>query len=447
MKNKKTRWIVGISVAVLLLVLLVSRQGSGDDTSVAIEKVALHTIVETVNATGKIHPEQEVKIAPEVSGEIIGLYVAEGDTVRAGQVLARINPATYSSVVSQAQASVQQSRASVTNTRELLQQSAAQLEQSRSNYNRSVKLHKDKVISTQEFEQAEATYKGAKATYEAAKAQIAGGQFGVQGASANLQQAQANLQKTTIIAPTSGVIAALNVKAGERVVGTAQMAGTEILTIANLGQMEVRADVSETEIARVKVGDTTRIEADAFRGQIYTGVVSSVSISSKSGGLGAAVSNDQVTNYTVRIRVLPLPPTGTGSATDNAGGAPRFKPGMSASVDIITRTEKGVLAVPVNAVTTRAFSDTSAKKKANAGVGSREFRQVVFVVNRKAGTVELRDVITGIQDNTYLSIVQGLKVGEEVVTAPYSAIARTLKGGQKVKIVAKESLFTESTSK
>ncbi len=443
MKQKKTRWIVIGAVLALLLLIWLGRSGGGDETAVAVDTVATHTIVETVNATGKIYPEQEIKISPEVSGEIIGLYIQEGDSVHAGQVLARINPATYSSVVSQAQASVQQSRASVTNTRELLQQSAAQLEQARSSYNRSVKLHKDKVISTQEFEQADATYKGAKASYEATKAQIAGGQFGVQGAAANLAQAQANLQKTTIVAPAAGTIAALNVKEGERVVGTAQMAGTEMLTIANLGQMEVRADVSETEIARVKVGDTARIEADAYRGQTFTGVVSSVSISSKSTG-AAAASADQVTNYTVRIRILPLPPVATSAIADAATGPPRFKPGMSASVDIITRQEKGALAVPVNAVTTRSSADSTLKKKQNAGVGTKDFRQVVFVVNRKAGTVEMRDVITGIQDNTYLSIVQGLKAGEEVVTAPYSAIARTLKNGQKIKVVKKEALFTES---
>lgn len=440
MKRRKTLWIV-IGVILLLVIIVIGRSRDDGGTRVAVEPAALHTIVETVTASGKIYPEQEVKISPEVSGEIIELRVKEGDSVAAGQLLARINPSIYSSVVSQAQASVQQSRAGVNANREQVAQARAQMEQSRSAFNRNQQLFKEKVISAQEFEQAEASYKAAKAAFESAQASVSGGQFGVEGASANLAQAQANLRKTTLFAPVSGIVAALNVKLGERVVGTAQMAGTEMMTIANLGRMEVRVDVSETEIAKVKVGDSVRVEADAYRGQKFGGIVSHVGVSSKAAGLAnaSAASSDQVTNYTVRILLLPQAPA-LGSNSETPQQAFVFKPGMSASVDILTRREANVLAVPVNAVTTRDYPDSITKK----GEAPRQARQVVFVLNRKENKVALRDVKTGIQDNTFLQILSGLKAGEEVITAPYSAVARSLKDAAKVLVVKKEELLSET---
>ncbi len=441
MKRRKTLWIVSGMLLLLIIIIAIGRSGGDAGVKVAVEAAGPHTIVETVTASGKIFPEQEVKISPEVSGEIIELRVKEGDSVTAGQLLARINPATYSSMVNQAQASVSQSRATVAAGREQAAQAKAQMEQARATYNRNQQLFREKVISAQEFETAEAAYKSAKASFEAAQAQVSGGRFGVEGASANLAQAQANLRKTTLFAPVSGIIAALNVKLGERVVGTAQMAGTEMMTIANLGRMEVRVDVSETEIAKVKTGDSVHIEADAYRGRKFYGVVSSVSVSSKSaGGLGAASgSTDQVTNYTVRI-LITSPTTASGINNSETPQLPIvFKPGMSASVDILTRRERDALAVPVNAVTTRDYPDSLVKK----GAAPRQARQVVFVVDKNSGKVTLRDVQTGIQDNNYLQIVSGLKAGEEVVVAPYSAIARTLKNDSKVQVVKKESLFGE----
>lgn len=445
MKRRKTLWIVSGILLLLIILIAIGRSRSDDGTRVALEAAAPHTIVETVTASGKIYPEQEVKISPEVSGEVIELRIKEGDSVTSGQLLARINPATYGSMVNQAQASVAQSRATVAAGREQVAQAKAQMEQTRAAYNRNQQLYREKVISAQEFEQSEASYKAAKASYEAAQAQVSGGQFGVEGAAAGLAQAQANLRKTTLFAPVSGTIAALNVKLGERVVGTAQMAGTEMMTIANLGRMEVRVDVSETEIAKVKVGDSVHIEADAYRGRKFEGVVSSVSVSSKSaGGLtAAAATTDQVTNYTVRILIT----SPTAAAAVQQGELPQqpviFKPGMSASVDILTRRERDVLAVPVNAVTTRDYPDSIAKKTGTTA----KVRQVVFVVDKASGKAALRDVTTGIQDNTYLQITSGLKAGEEVVIAPYSAIARSLKDGTKVTVVKKEALFSEADKK
>jgi HlyD family secretion protein len=434
MKKKTLWWIVGGCVALLIILIIVVKSNKDTGTKVAVEKTARHTITESVTASGKIYPETEVKISPEVSGEIIELHILEGDSVGKGQLLVRINPAIYSSVVNQAEATVAETRARVTNSREMVEQSRAQYEQALNNYNRNKKLYQDKVISAMEFEQAQASYLSSKAAYEASKANVSGGQYGVQGASAGLSQARENLRKTTIFAPRSGIISQLNVKLGERVVGTAQMAGTEMLTIADMGRIEVRVDVSETDIAKVKIGDTTIIEADAYRNRKFTGVVSKVGVSSnKSGGM----STDQVTNYTVHILILPE------SYADLSANLQKgkfvFKPGMSASVDIHTRRERNILSVPVNAVTTRDWPD-SLKKNEDAGSFT-DLRQVVFVYNKDKKQVELRDVKTGIQDNQYIQILEGLKEGEEVVTAPYGAIARTLKAKSKVQIVDKEKLF------
>lgn len=417
----------------LIVLIMVAKSSDKEGIKVAVEKTALHTITETVTASGKIYPETEVKISPEVSGEIIELNVREGDSVRKGQLLARINPAIYSSMVSQAEASVQQSRAQVMNSREMVAQAKANYDQALASYNRNKKLYEDKVISAMEFEQSESAYRSAKASWEAAQANVSGGNYSVQGASASLNQARENLRKTTIIAPTSGIISALNVKLGERVVGTAQMAGTEMMTIADLGRIEVRVDVSETDIAKVKLGDTTIIEADAYRNRKFTGVVSKISVSSRSTGM-QQVSTDQVTNYTVHILILP---SSYADLMANLASAFPFKPGMSASVEIQTRRERNILSVPVNAVTTRDYPDSVKNKQDNVDA----VRQVVFVVDKKTGKVMMRDVKTGIQDNQYIQVLDGLKEGDEVVTAPYGAIARTLKDQARVKTVPKDKLF------
>jgi len=433
MKKKTLWWIIGGSVLLLIVLIIIGKSTGDKGVKVAIEKASLHTITETVSASGKIYPETEVKISPEVSGEIIELTIEEGDSVKKGELLVRINPAIYNSIVSQAEATVQQSRAQVTNSREMVAQAKANYDQATANYNRNKKLYDEKVISALEFEQSESAYRSAKATYEAARANVSGGGYSVQGASAGLNQAKENLRRTTITAPTSGVVSALHVKLGERVVGTAQMAGTEILTIADLGRIEVRVDVSETDIAKVKLFDTTIIEADAYRNRKFTGVVSRISVSSKATGLQQA-STDQVTNYTVHILILPS------SYADLMAKMPSkfpFKPGMSASVEIQTRRERNILSVPVNAVTTRDYPDSLKKKNDLLD----DLRQVVFVYDETAKRVHLRDVKTGIQDNQHIQIVSGLKEGEQVVVAPYGAIARTLKEKSKVKPTEKEKLF------
>jgi HlyD family secretion protein len=438
--KKKTVWWLVIGLIILLLIgLFVAMRARGNDLKVAVEKTGLHTITETVTASGKIYPETEVKIAPEVSGEITLLNIAEGDSVNKGEVLVKINPAIYNSQVNQAAASVEQSRASADNTKEMMAQAESQYDLALATYNRNKRLYDQKVISQLEFEQGEASFKSAKATLDAAKATTSGGKYGVQGAQAGLSQAQENLLKTTITAPVSGIISQLNVKKGERVVGTAQMAGTEMLTIADMSRIEVRVDVSETDISKVKIGDTTIIEADAYRNRKFKGVVSKVAVSSSNTATTTAASTDQVTNYTVHILILPS------SYADLAANLPKgkfpFKPGMSASVEIQTNKQDNILSVPVNAVTTRDWPDSVKNKMGTPASASDNIRQVVFVYLPATKQVALRDVTTGLQDNKYIQVTSGLKENEQVVTAPYGAIARTLNDKMKVQITDKDKLF------
>jgi len=442
MKSRTIWWIVIGAIVLLLVIIGIAKSaGDGDVTKVATEKAGKHTITEVVTATGKIYPETEVKISPEVSGEITVLNLQEGDSVHKGDLLVKINPAIYSSMVDQAEASVEQTRATASNSREMMAQAESQFKLAKSTYERNKKLYADKVISALEFEQSEASYQSAQATYDAAKASTSGGVFGVKGAQAGLSQAQENLLKTTVTAPTSGIISQLNVKRGERVVGTAQYAGTEMLTIADMSRMEVRVDVSETDITKVKIGDTSLIETDAYRNRKFTGVVSKIAVSAKTSV--SATSTDQVTNYTVHILILPE------SYADLAASLPKgkfpFKPGMSSSVEIQTNRQTDILSVPVNAVTTREWPDSVKKKDAAAGK-SESIRQLVFVYNAKTQKVTTKDVKTGLQDNTYLQITEGLNEGDEVVVAPYGAIARTLSDKTTVKTVPKDQLF-EAKSK
>lgn len=444
MKKKTLWWLIGIFGGLILLLLILKGMGviGGESgVKVAVEKVAKRSIIEAVSASGKIYPETEVKIKADVSGEIVELPIEEGDSVAKGQLLVKINPSIYADVVSQAEASMNQTRAGVQNSKEMVAQAKAQLDRVKANYERNKKLFQDKVISRMEYEQLEAEYLSAKASYDAARANVSGGNYGVQGANANLSQARENLRRTTITAPTSGIISQLLYKKGERVVGTAQMDGSQILTIANLGRMEVRVEVSETDIVKVNVGDTTLINVDAYRDRKFTGIVSKISVSSvqlNSTTLATATSTDQVTNYTVHILIFPE--SYARLRTELGKGKFPFKPGMSAGVDIQTKRAAGVLAIPINAVTTRDWSDSLKDAENNKD----KIRQVVFVYNPKEEQVYMRDVETGVQDNEYIQITKGLKEGDQVVVAPYGTIARLLKDKSKV-VLTDKSLLYEGT--
>jgi HlyD family secretion protein len=435
MKSKTIWWVVILGVLLTIGIIWFTKSNSDSGIKIAVEKAGKHTIAEKVMATGKIYPETEVKISPEVSGEIIVLNVAEGDSVHKGDVLVKINPAIYNSMVNQAQASVEQTKSTAANTTQMVAQALSQYQLAKKTYERNKQLYQEKVISALEYEQSEASFQSAKANLDALKESNAGGKFGIVGAQAGLTQARENLLKTTIIAPVDGIISLLNVKKGERVVGTAQYAGTEMLTIADMSRIEARVDVSETDITKVKIGDTAFVETDAYRNRKFIGLVSKVAVSAKT---AAGASADQVTNYVVHILLLPS------SYADIAAKMPKgkfpFKPGMSTSVEIQTNRQDNILSVPVNAVTTREWPDSV--KQANERLSvSETIRQVVFVLNRKESTVSLRDVKTGLQDNTYLQVTYGLQEGEEVVVAPYGAVARLLADKSKVKPVQRSELF------
>jgi RND family efflux transporter, MFP subunit len=420
----------------IALMIILSKTGiiGGEQlTKVAVQKAGLHDIIETVMASGKIYPVSEVKISPDVSGEITELYVQEGDSVRKGQVLAAINSTIYKSMVNRANAQLNQTRSSVSNASALMQQAKAQLDQATATYERNKKLYQEYAISASEFEMAETAYKSAQATYQAAIESIKGNQYGVAGAEANVTEARQSLQRTTIYAPMSGIVTKLFVKKGERVVGTAQMAGTEILRVADMSKMKVDVEVGENDIQKVKQGDTANIEVDAYPNRTFKGVVVQISQSSTATGLQQTMTSltDQVTNYTVSVQLL------AESYSDLLQADKKrfpFRPGMSASVEIITRHERNILSVPINAVTTRDEENDEEVQR------NEKIKEYVFVVNNQQKT-ELKEVKTGIQDNTYIQILSGIKEGEQVVIAPFSAIARTLNKDEKVKIVPKKELF------
>lgn len=444
MKKKTVWWIIGIIAIMIILTVVLSKSGVFGDTDslrVAVDTASERSIIQSVSASGKIYPETEVKIKPDVSGEIVELPILEGDSVVKGQLLIRINQSIYNSAVMQAEASMNQTRSGVNNARELVAQAKAQMTRTQANYERNKDLYKNKVISKMEFEQSEADYLSAKASYEASSANVSGGNYGVTGAQANLSQAKENLRRTIITAPTSGIISQLLVKKGERVVGTAQMDGTQIMTIADLGKMEVRVDVSETDITKVNIGDTSLIEVDAYRNQKFKGVVSKISVSSvQLNTTAAVVSTDQITNYTVHILILPE--SYAAVRTQLGKGKFPFKPGMTAGVEIQTKRESNILSVPINAVTTRDWPDSLKKKKdASASLGTAEIRQVVFVYNAATKQVKMRDVKTGIQDNEYIQILSGLKKGDVVVSAPYGIVTRDLSDNKKVRVVPRNQIF------
>ena len=444
MSQKRIYWIVGITLLILALVIVLQKTGViGEDhtVKVAVEEVGKHDIVETVTASGKIYPVSEVKISPDVSGEVIDLYVEEGDSVKKGQVLANINATIYQSMVNKANAQLNQTRSSVFNASALTMQAKAQLDQATSTYQRNKGLYDDKVISAMEFETADAAYKTAQANYKAALENIKGNEYGVASAQANVTEAVQNLHKTTIYSPMKGIVSKLFIKKGERVVGTAQMAGTEIMRVADMSKMKVDVEVGENDIQKVKFGDTANIEVEAYPNRKFKGQVVQISQSSTATGLQQSISSltDQVTNYTVSVELLP------DSYKDLIAVDKRhfpFRPGMSASVEILTKHQLQVLAVPINAVTTREEEDLGADKV----VKEDKIKEYVFVVNDKNTTV-LKQVTTSVQDNTYIQILTGLSEGEKIVVAPFSAIARTLKKDMKVRIVPKKELFDKKKEK
>lgn len=417
MKNNKILKILVPVVIVLLVFAVIGKKagwfGKAVTIKVAVENAEKRLVVETITANGKIQPEKEVKISPDVSGEIVELTVKEGDQVEKGQLLIRIKPDIY---ISQRDRSL----AAISSARARLAQSDAQFTQAELSFKRTKQLFEEQTMSKSEYEQAEATYSVAKAEVDAAK-------FAVVSAEASLKEANENLTKTSIYAPMTGTVSMLLVELGERVAGTGMMAGTEMLRVADLSRMEAQVQVNENDIVRVNLGDTALIRVDAYLDKKFKGVVTEIANSAKTTG----VSADQVTNFDVKILVLPE----SYKEIIMAGNPNPFRPGMSATVDIQSETKAGIIAVPIQSVTTRADTTKVITQS------DKDIRTIVFITDGKYALA--KDVKTGIQDNNYIEIVSGIAEKDQVISAPFSAISKKLSDSTLIEIVKKEQLYKE----
>ncbi len=425
--SKKTIFIL-LGSAIGLILLLVGLKkggviGNNDDSKIVeLSKVAQTTIIETVSATGKIQPEIEVKISSEVSGEVIALPIKEGQQVKKGDLLVRINPDLYES-------GVNRSVASMSTTKAGLSQADAQVKEAKANYDRNKKLFDKGIISKSEWDKVVSSYEVAVANKQSAYYQV-------QSASATVTEAKDNLGRTTIYAPADGTVSLLNIELGERVLGTQQMAGTEILRIANLNNMEVEVDVNENDIVKINIGDSANIEVDAYLKREFKGIVTSISNSAST-----ALTADQVTNFKVKVRILKE------SYQDLLKGKPEnyspFRPGMTATVDIITERKEKIIAVPISAVvvkddTTSVKKDVVAelekKEQEQKGTAPKSDKKYECVFVKVGDKAKLRVVKTGIQDDSNIEIISGLKPGEEIIIGPYTTVSKDLVSNDKVKV-------------
>jgi HlyD family secretion protein len=460
--SKKLLWIIiGLVIVIVLLVGLQKAGVFGKDEGIKVsaEKVIKRNITEIVTASGKIYPEVEVKISPDISGEIVELTVQEGDSVKKGQELAKIYADIYTTQRDQAAAQLNQQQAIAMNSSAQLPGLKATMDQEQKNYDREKILLSDKVISQSEFDQAESALRTAQANYNAALQSILGNQAGAASAKANLAIAAKNLSRTTVFSPINGVISLLSVKKGERVVGNSMMAGTEMMRVADMNRIEAIVDVGENDIPKVHLGDSANIEIDAYNNRKFKGIVTQIASSTESTSSttsSSSVSSNDVTNYKVHIRLSP--DSYKDLINRNIPKNLPFRPGMSASADIQTNTHQDVLSVPINSVTTRDKNNDNTVNKSkdskNADQNNNndnndqnakstvaaDLDEVVFVV-QKGDTVKKVKVKTDIQDINYIEITNGLNEGDLVITGPYGTINKTLKDGTKIQVVPKDKLF------
>ena len=420
--------IIAIVVAVLLLLLFVARRlewiGTKEAVEVTLATAAPQTIVERVSASGTVQPVVEVKISPEVPGEIIELNVEEGDSVQQDQLLVRIRPDNFESVLSRTQASLNQQRANLSQMQAAQASAEARLVQAQASYDRNKKLYEDQVISDADFEEIEGNYQVALQDVESAKQNVQAARYGIRSAQATVDEARENLSLTSIFAPVSGIVSKLDVEQGERVVGTSQMAGTEMLRIADLNQMEVRVDVNENDIIRVTIGDTAVVDVDAYTyaNKEFSGVVTAIANTANT-----KVTEEAVTEFEVRIRLLN---ESYQDLLDEKQSYP-FRPGMTASVDIITQRKEDVLSVPLSAVTTRPRDSTEQATESTSLADQETTDEVVFRY-QPDNTVNKVVVETGISDYENIEILSGLSEGDRVVSGPYVAVSRDLEEGKLV---------------
>lgn len=444
--NNKLLKILGGVVLILLIFAIVGKNkgwfGGKDEINVSLASAELKTVIETVSANGKIQPETEVKISSDVSGEVRELYVKEGDSVTAGQLLARIDPELYVSALDRSTASLSNAKANAATSKARLTQAEARFLEIEKQFIRTQKMAEQKLISDAELETAIATFKNAKAEVEAIKQNVIGADYTIKSYEASLKESKKNLTRTEIFAPVSGIISTLKVEKGERVVGTSQMAGTEMMRIANLNAMEVSVDVNENDIIKVGLGDTALIEVDAYGTRKFKGIVSEIANSASASG---ATTSDQVTNFVVKIKILRSSYADLSAKFGKRKAV--FRPGMSASVEVQTEIVKNALTIPIEAVTVRpesaldTASNTTDKNKVTIAAKEEKNEEVEVVFVSINNTAVIRKITTGIQDDKNIVVHSGLTKNDIIVSGPYAIVSKSLKNGDKLKKVSKEELF------
>jgi len=429
---------------IILIALAATKKGKNHGIKVTTEEVKKRTLIETVSANGKIQPELDIKISPYISGEVVELYVKEGDAVKKGDLLAKIDPKIYISAYERAAATLQMQKASLANSKARLAQVKAQFSKAQEDFKRNKKLFDQNVISQADFDAAKSAYEVAKEEVNAAEENVKAAEYSVSSSEASLKEAKENLTRTNIYSPADGTVSTLNVEKGERVTGASQFSsGTEIMKIADLKRMVVVVEVNENDIVRVSLGDTCIIEVDAYLNKKFEGVVTEMATSANITG----VSADQVTNFEVKILILQS--SYQDMIDDSKISSSPFRPGMSASVEIQTETERDVPTVPIQAVTTRADTTGVVKEKRSTNseegekdaVNKEKEELVEYVFLYDEGKAKMQKVKTGIQDDMYIQIIEGVKEGDEVITGPYRAVSKKLKNGDEVIKVDKKDLF------
>lgn len=422
--SKKLLIIISVVFILLVSIAIAFKKKFSDRNAsiVVVEQAQFRSLTESVSANGKIYPFKEVKLSLELPGEVSNIYIQEGDSVVNGDLLLEIEADNYIASVSQSNAAYNQALANLSTSKARLSQAEAQFKIIETDYNRKKQLFENEIISAVEYEASQSQYFTALGEKEAAFQAVEAGKYQVQSAQAGLQQTQENLSRTRLYAPMDGIISKLNVEKGEKVVGTAQMAGTELVTVADFKEMELKIEVGENEVLQISKGDTALIEVDAYLGEEILGLVNQVAYSSN------ALIDQQVTKFEVKITLIK-------SSYEKLITEERllpFRPGMSATAEVITQRKDHILCVPIQCVTLRDLNEED---------DFEEKTPVVFV--HKDGQVFLKEVTTGIQDDTYIEILDGIEEGEEVVSAPFKAISKELENEKLVNVVSEDELYEE----
>ncbi|MEQ6165593.1 efflux RND transporter periplasmic adaptor subunit [Ekhidna sp. MALMAid0563] len=442
--NNKILYILGGVVVFLILFAVIGKSqgwvGQKKKIQVEVSKAEKNTIIEKVSASGQVQPVVEVSLSPEVSGEIIEMEIEEGDSVSKGDFLLRIRPDNFQSAYDQAVAGLNQQKAALAQAKAARARAAAGFKRAEQDYNRQTKLYEEKVISEADYQLAVANYEIAEQDYESAKESVNAAEYILSSAQARVADARENLRLTSMTAPMSGIVSKLPVELGETVLGTSQFQGTEVMRIADLSKMEVQVDVNENDIIRISVGDTAIIDVDSYSymDKTFKGIVTHIANTAND-----KVSADAVTEFEVRILIL------NSSYQDlikEEGLKYPFRPGMTASVDIITEVKKDILTVPLASVTTRSEDDKDSEEDSSAAnkLADEEVKEVVFVVSE--GKAVKTEVETGISDFDRIEIISGVEEGTEVVSGPFLAVSKRLKDGDDVESKSDDQEKKDSAS-